>query len=135
MSDGPPHELSAAYALDALEGEELRAFEAHLATCDSCREDVASLRATAAELAYDAPPRAAPELLERRILNAARAERPARGERRWAFPAAGVAVAAAAAAIALAIWATHLSSSLDRARSAHKRDARVIAILAQPGAR
>jgi anti-sigma-K factor RskA len=135
MNDGSLHELSAAYALDALADDDLRSFEAHLASCERCRDDVASLRAAAAELAYDAPPRPAPELLERRILNAARAERPARRERRWAIPAAAVAVAAAAAAIALAVWATHLSDSLDRERSAHKRDARVIAILAQPGAR
>lgn len=135
MEDGSLHELSAAYALDALAGDDLRSFESHLASCERCREDVAAFRAAAAELAYDALPRPAPELLERRILNAARAERPARRERRWAFPAAAVAVAAAAAAIVLAVWATHLSNSLDRERTAHKRDARVIAILAQPGAR
>jgi anti-sigma-K factor RskA len=135
MDDGSPHELSAAYALDALDTEDLRAFEAHLATCERCRGDVASFRDAAAMLAFDVDPVAPPETLERRILTAARAEDatlvPAR--RRWALPAAGLAAAAAAAAVVLGIWATHLSHSLDRA--AHQRDARVVAILAQPGAR
>ena len=136
MSDGSPHELSAAYALDALDGDDLRAFESHLATCDRCRDDVASFREAAAALAYDAPPVVAPETLERRILTAARAERPkvVPLRQRWAVPAAALAAAAAAAAIALGIWATQLSNSLDRERSAHSRDARVVAILSQPGA-
>ena len=30
------HELTAAYALDALDPEERRAYEAHLATCPQC---------------------------------------------------------------------------------------------------
>ena len=33
-----PHELSALYALDALTGEDLARFEAHLAECDRCRQ-------------------------------------------------------------------------------------------------
>jgi len=47
MNDGSPHELSAAYALDALDGNELRAYEAHLAGCERCRDDVATFRETA----------------------------------------------------------------------------------------
>ena len=31
MNDGSPHELSAAYALDALDGDDLQAYETHLA--------------------------------------------------------------------------------------------------------
>jgi anti-sigma-K factor RskA len=137
MNDGSLHELSAAYALDALDGDDLRAFESHLATCERCRNDVAGFRETAAALAYDVQPRAVPETLERRILTAARAERPAatppRG--RWAVPAAGIAAIAAGVAVGLGIWAIHLSSSLDRERAARSRDARVVAILEQPGAR
>jgi anti-sigma-K factor RskA len=137
MNDGSPHELSAAYALDALDADELRTFESHLATCERCRGDVASFRSTAAALAYDAPPIAAPEALERRIVTAARAERrnltPLR--QRWAAPAAAVGAIAAGVAVGLGIWATHLSNSLDRERSAHARDARVVAVLSQPGAR
>ena len=137
MNNGPPHELSAAYALDALDADELRTFESHLATCERCRDDVASFRTTAAALAYDAPPRTAPEALERRIITAARAERPnvTPLRQRLVAPAAAIAAVAAGVAIALGIWATHLSSSLDRERSARARDARVIAVLSQRGAR
>src|SRR5437868_7746643 len=76
MNDDSPHELSAAYALDALDGDDLQTYETHLAGCERCREDVASFRATASALAYDVdlPPPA--ETLEHRILDAARAERP-----------------------------------------------------------
>jgi anti-sigma-K factor RskA len=136
MDDGSLHELSAAYALDALDGDDLRAFEAHLAGCSRCREDVASFRATAAALADDVEPLTPPEALERRILNAARAERTVVPLRhRWALPAAAIAAVAAVVAIGLGIWAIHLSHSLDRERTARSRDARVVAILSQPGAR
>jgi anti-sigma-K factor RskA len=131
MNDGSPHELSAAYALDALDGQELRAYEAHLAGCERCREDVASFRETAAALAYDTEPLDPPETLERRILSAARAERPnvVSLRRRWAVPAAALGAVAVVAAIALGIWATHLSNSLDRERSARREQKTVIGIL------
>jgi anti-sigma-K factor RskA len=136
MDDGSPHELAAGYALDALDADDLRTFQAHLATCDRCRDDVAAFRDAAATLAFDVDARTPPESLERRIVTAARAERttvvPLR--HRWALPAAGMAAVAAAAAVAVGIWATQLSHSLDRERSAHQRDARVVAILTQQGA-
>lgn len=44
------HALSGAYALDALDAEETARFEAHLAACPTCAEEVAELRATAAVL-------------------------------------------------------------------------------------
>jgi anti-sigma-K factor RskA len=136
MNDGSLHELSAAYALDALDDADRRSFEAHLAGCPRCREDVASFRETAAALARDAEPLAPPEALERRILTAARSERSVLPLRqRWVAPAAGIAAVAAAVAIGLGIWGIRLSDSLDRERSAHARDARVIAILSQSGAR
>jgi anti-sigma-K factor RskA len=133
MNDGSLHELSAAYALNALDGDDLRAFEAHLAGCQRCREDVVSFRAPTAALAYDVDPLLPPEPLERRILTAARAERrhAAPLRQRWALPAAGLAAAAAAAAIGLGVWATQLSHSLDRERSAHRSDSQMIAILSQ----
>ena len=37
------HELVGAYALDALSDEEREAFEAHLATCEPCQAELASL--------------------------------------------------------------------------------------------
>jgi anti-sigma-K factor RskA len=129
--NGSPHELAAAYALDALGGDELRAYEAHLAGCERCREDVASFRETAVALADDVDMPALPETLEHRILKAARAERPnvVPLPRRWAIPAAAFAVASTAAAIALGIWASHLSSSLDHQKQVGKGQKAVIDVL------
>lgn len=45
------HHLAAAYALDALDPEERRRFEAHYPTCGICAAEVADFRATAAVLA------------------------------------------------------------------------------------
>lgn len=44
------HTLTGAYAVDALSAEEAREFEAHLASCESCAEEVRGLRATAARM-------------------------------------------------------------------------------------
>jgi anti-sigma-K factor RskA len=132
MNDGSPHELSAAYALDALDGDDLRAYESHLAGCERCREDVASFRAAAAALAYDVEPLEPPETLERRILTAARAERPnvlPLRRQRWAVPAAALGAVAAAAAIAIGIWAVHLSNSLDHQKQVRKDQKSLIDIL------
>ena len=45
------HKLSGAYALDAVDDIERAAFERHLAECEDCRTEVASLRETTALLA------------------------------------------------------------------------------------
>jgi anti-sigma-K factor RskA len=80
------HELSAAYALDALDGDERREFEEHLTHCAECREDVASFQEAASALAY-----------------------------RWALLAAATAAAVAACtAIGLGIWATALHDELGK---------------------
>jgi hypothetical protein len=131
MNDGSLHELSAAYALDALDGDDLRAFEQHLAGCERCREDLRSFRGTAVALAYDVDLQRPPEVLEHRILDAARAERPkvVPLRQRLAVPAVALGVAAAAAAILLGIWAAHLSSSLDHQRAANRQKAGLIDIL------
>ena len=131
------HELAAPYALDALDDEERQEFEAHLAICDRCRDELATLRDAAAALAYDVDLPPVPEALGRRILEAARAERrnvvPL--PRRVAIPAAGIAAAAVAASVALAVWATSLSHSLDRERSARSAQAQIIAVLSEKDAR
>lgn len=56
------HDLAAAYALDALDGAERAAFEAHLAGCPDCRREVAELGDTAATLAGAAAQAPPPEL-------------------------------------------------------------------------
>jgi len=130
------HHLTAAYALDTLDSVERREYEAHLARCERCRAELASLSEAASALAYgvEAPP--PPPQLRERILDRARAERanvvPLRP--RWALPAAAMAVAAVAAAIALAIWASSLSNKVDRLQASAAKQEQIAAILAAPGA-
>lgn len=54
------HELAPLHALDALDGDERDAFEAHLASCEQCRTEVDELRSALAELPATevAPPQA-----------------------------------------------------------------------------
>ncbi len=44
------HMLTGAYALDALDPDERSSFQGHMASCESCREEVAGLQATGAML-------------------------------------------------------------------------------------
>lgn len=87
QAEGAPHDAVGAYLLDALPEEERAAFEVHLATCESCRREVAELAPVVALLprlleleseeregaAAEALPSPAPDL-RNRILEAARAE-------------------------------------------------------------
>lgn len=118
MDDDTIHDLTAAYVLDALAPVELEAFEAHLATCERCREEVAELAASAGALAYAVPPVAPPAGLRGRILDAARAERPnvVPLRPRWAIPIAAAAAIAACAAVGLGVWNVSLHDQLAGAR-------------------
>lgn len=121
MGDDAVHDLTAAYALDALELDEARGYEQHLAGCERCREELASLQATAGALAYGAEPAQPPAALRERILEAARAERPnvmPLRQRSWTRPLAAVAAVAACAAIGLAAWNVSLHHDLNRTREA-----------------
>jgi anti-sigma-K factor RskA len=103
-----PHALVAPYALDALDDEEGRGFEEHLATCEECRQALAQLREAAADLAYGAAGPTPPPALKERILTHARAERPnvtpLAVRRRWTAPVAAAAALAAAVALGIGIW-------------------------------
>jgi anti-sigma-K factor RskA len=86
MIDERHEELAALYALDLLEGAELAAFEQALAADPSLRAFVDSLRTSAAELAFAAPPSPAPSAaLRARILNSA-VPVPSSGGNTYAFP-------------------------------------------------
>lgn len=125
------HDLTAAYALQALDVAEERAYVEHLATCERCRLELGELSEAATAFAYAVEAPDPPPALRGRILARARAERknvvPLRA--RWAAPVAAVAAVAAAAAIGIGIWASSLSSRLDRTEALQKRTERVASIL------
>jgi anti-sigma-K factor RskA len=129
------HELSAAYALDALDPAEREAFEEHLSRCAECREGVAAFREVAGDLAYDADAPPPPPALRERILAEVRrngATVVALPRRRWLAPvAAAAAVAAGVAALALSFWAADLSQQLDEERAALHLSEEAVAVLAQ----
>jgi anti-sigma factor RsiW len=131
------HELTAAYALDALDSDEAREYEAHLAHCERCRSELAAMSQAATSLAYATESPAPSPELRARILQQARSERakvvPLRP--RWAAPVAAVAAVAACAAIALGIWAAFLSSKLGDRDDKLAAQSQVTAILADPAAR
>ncbi len=117
-----PHDLLAAYALDAVDDDERERFERHLADCEECTEQLAMLREPVAALAYAAEGPVPPKELRDRIIEGARAEPRAAviklPRRSWALGAvAAVAAAAACLAIGLGVWANSLSNSLDQERS------------------
>jgi anti-sigma-K factor RskA len=109
-----PHDLTAAYALDALDADETEAYERHLSQCEECREQLAELNEGAAALAFGSVAPAPPARLRAAILDTAAAERSnvvPLLRRRWV--ARGLAVAAAAAACIVVGLAVSLSQSSD----------------------
>ena len=134
------HELTAGYALDALEPEERQAYEAHLEGCEQCRDELASFWQTTEALAVAASGPAPSGELRERILAEAREERrvvvPLESRRRRAAPVLGaVAAVAAVVALALGLWAAALSSDLDETRAALERERAAATVLADPDAR
>ena len=124
-----PHDLTAAYALDALDEADAELYEEHLRTCERCRDELASLRSAAPALAHVAPPAAPPPELRAQILDRARSERPNVRPlvgRRVLLPAL-TAVAAACVIAALGVWASSLHRDLGR------RD-QLLAVLGDPAA-
>ena len=137
MDHDTVRELTAAYALDALDRQDEREFEEHLAHCGRCRAEVSAFQEAAALLAYDVETPYPPPALRERILSEARSERPnvVPLRRRWAFPAAaGIAAAAACAAIGLGVWAASLSGKLNSERAARGEQARLVALIGDPDA-
>jgi len=124
-----PHANVAPYALDALDADEEREFEEHLASCEACREELASLREATAALAYGAVGPVPPPELKERILAEAAAERPnvvsLPQRRSWTAPLAAAAAIAAAVAIGVGFYAATRPASSDPLAS----------VLAQPGAK
>lgn len=146
-------ELTAGYALDALDPEERQWMSEHLADCGSCQEAVAQMREAAAVLALSAPLASPPPALRGRVLDQVRREgtAPARAAvqeprepRRgfWAlfFGSTLPMASAAAAVVLLAVMATALlrqQSELSRLRAQvqaqQQAQQEVQRLLASPG--
>jgi anti-sigma-K factor RskA len=109
----------AAYLLGALPDAEVEEFEGHLAGCERCREEAASLRAAVDVLPVAVPPVSPPKELKSRVMSiveseaellqaaGSEADRPARPRRRRGlrglFPRPAITAAAAAAALAVGV--------------------------------
>jgi anti-sigma-K factor RskA len=130
MAHEAVHDLTPAYALDALDERERAEYEAHLTTCEECRVELASLQESASSLAYLVPAPAPPPQLRERILEQARSERsnvvPLRRPR-VNYVLGAVAAVAAAVAVALGLWNLALLSDGSDQRLVD-RDARVLAL-------
>jgi anti-sigma-K factor RskA len=125
------HDLTAGYALDALDPDERARYEEHLASCERCRDELQGFWQVAGALGRAAGGPTPPASLRERILEQARDERPnvVPLRRRVAMPVlASAAAVAAVVAVALGIWSLGLSRDLDDANS-------VLAVLSDPNAR
>ncbi|MDX6399097.1 MAG: hypothetical protein QOJ43_2505 [Gaiellaceae bacterium] len=125
------HDLTAGYALDALDPDERARYEEHLASCDVCRDELQGFWQVTGSLAHAAGGPAPPPALRARILEQARSERTNVVPLRRRIPPRTLSIAAAVgavAAIALGIWATSLSRDLGAAEDR-------LALLSDPNAR
>jgi anti-sigma-K factor RskA len=139
MTNTDLHDLTAGYALDALDPDERAAYEAHLQTCERCRAELTSLTQVTGALAVaSSGPAPAPELRER-ILGEASAEAtrvvPIASRRRPVIIPTAVAGIAAAVAIGLGIWGISTASDLDDTRAALEREQAAAAVLADSDSR
>ena len=134
------HELTAGYALDALDADERAAYERHLAGCEQCQGELESFWVTTEALAVAASGPAPSDDLRDRILADVRAEPqvvvPFAPRRRRLVPVlAAAAAVAAVVALAVGLWAGHLSSQLDDSRSALDRERANASVLVDPESR
>jgi anti-sigma factor RsiW len=124
--------LIPAHALDALEPEEARAVEAHLAICDECRRQLTDLRDATSLLAAGAPDVAPPPALRRRVLAAAEAP----GRRATGPPSGSLGWVAAAVIVVLlgglSVWLARRVASAERQLAAQTR---LLILLASPSAK
>lgn len=144
MTGADLHMASGAYVLHALSPDERRAFEAHVAACEACREEVAELRATAARLGSAmtvTPPAEMRDRVMRRVADTRQEGLlpPALRVRRTVQVSRVVLAACLALAVAgggIALW-QHQEAEDARAsvRQAEQREAGVADVLAAPDVR
>jgi len=136
------HELTAGYALDALDPDERYAYEAHLSGCEQCQRELETFWQTTEDLAVAASGPAPSAALRERILAEVHTEprqdvvplERARSRRVVPILAAAAAIAAVVA-LAAGLWASDISSQLDETRAALERAQSAAAVLANPGSR
>ena len=132
------HELTAGYALDALDPDEREAYEAHLEGCEQCQQELASFWEVTGGLAAAADGPAPNPALRERILDAARSEQqhvvPISSRRRISPVLASVTAIAAAVAIGLGIYAVSLNNQLDDSKAALSAQQTAAAVLADANA-
>jgi anti-sigma-K factor RskA len=118
MSHDDLRELSGGYALGALSDADRRLFEAHLATCGECTDEVRALAVVVSGLAQAVPQVDPPAALRARVIDAATAA----GQSPAALPTSStgrtvrlfaiLSAAAAIAAIALGLYAVSLQQRI-----------------------
>lgn len=111
------HDLTAAYALHALDDAERETYEQHLAQCERCRQELAVLTESAAALAWAVESPAPPAQLRRRVLDATAGDNVVPLRARIRRPWQAIAAVAACAAIGLGIWGSTVNNSLHRERA------------------
>jgi anti-sigma-K factor RskA len=138
MSEYDPHIAIGAYALDALDDDERRLFEAHLAECDTCRAEIGGLTATAARLGA-AVATTAPAGLRQRVMSEAARTRQVppvvelaqrRAARAWYRRPAGIA-AALLLVVSVALGSLAISENR-RADRAETLAGRITAVTTDP---
>jgi anti-sigma-K factor RskA len=125
------HDLTAAYALHALDDVERETYEQHLAQCERCREELAVLTESAAALAWAVESPQPPAQLRRRILDATAGDNVVPFRARMRRPWQAIAAVAACAAIGLGIWGATVNNSLHRERA----QSSTLHIVADPASR
>ena len=127
-----PHTLAGAYALDALTDRDRARFERHLAGCDACRQEAASLREAAARLPAASAVQPPGRLREQVLAEAARTRQQppvtpdglagaGRRAYNWRAPRMAVAIAGGCMLVALVLGGLFISTqhrlSQDQAHS------------------
>ncbi len=125
------HDLAAAYALDALEGDELDTYIEHLTGCGPCRQEVARMREAAGSMAtasaVEPPSELRSKVLQGLPGGARTAPEPRRLRWAWSIAAAAVVVVVVFAAM-LAITSQRLSVANQIADVYAASDAQVVVI-------
>jgi anti-sigma-K factor RskA len=103
---------AAAYALGALDADEVEAFERHLESCAVCRDEVTEFSGVVHALPMAVPQHPLPRGLRRRVLREIRAEQPAAAKQQrarvpaWAMQRIAAAAVAGALAIGIVVAVT-----------------------------